>query len=104
FRVMVSEIVKRTGGSEFFSLKEHRRSWAKQEQGRDGSKASRVGNLMQTLPAKGIGDLIVILDVIDEIRRMQIKGGGSPNFLLPLIPLPLVKEAPFQTGDQFLRR
>src|ERR1043165_2467439 len=95
---MVSEIVKRSGRAEFLSLKEHRRSWTEQEQSGNGSKAARVGKLMQALPAKGIGDLIVILDVIDEIPGMQIKRGSSATFLLPLIPLPLVKEAPFQIG------
>ena len=65
-----------------------------QEQRRDGPESTRAAKLVEALTTQRIGNLIVVLNKRDESRRRQIQSGRSASFLLPFVPLPLVKITP----------
>ena len=58
---------------------------------------------MEPRAVKRVGDLIVVLDEIDEIRRAQPVGWLAAHFLLPGKPLALIQEAAFHRRNEFLR-
>src|SRR5258707_9655313 len=51
----------------------------------------------------GVGDLVVVLQEIDEVGRRQVERRGAAPLLLPGKNLSLVEVAPFEGRDEFLR-
>ena len=58
---------------------------------------------METQSQAGIGDLIVILDKVDETCRWDSTGRRAAPLLLPAVVLPLIQIAPLDRGDELLR-
>ena len=63
----------------------------------------RAAELVGPQTQQRIGYLVVILKIINELLRRQIKGGSPSRFALPPGELALVQEAPFCCRDKFLR-
>src|SRR5262245_23077541 len=59
---------------------------------------------MQTGARMRVGDLIVVLDVIDEGARFQIDRRRSALLSLPAVILTLIEVAPLQSRYELLRR
>ena len=74
FRIVFGEINKRRRRREFLSLKQHRRAGPEQAKRGDRFESPVAGQVMEPNAAQGIRDLIMVLDAIDEIRRVQSVG------------------------------
>src|SRR3977135_2557791 len=58
---------------------------------------------MNTMAAERVGHLIVVLDEINKLVRLQTAGPGAAILLLPRVVLALIQKAPFSCGKKFLR-
>src|SRR5919108_4018897 len=100
---MVGEIEKGARGGELLALEEHWRPWRQQHQSSHRPVAAGAGQLVAAQATAGVRDLVVILDESHKRRRLQPPCRGATALLLPLVPLSLVKVAPFQRRDKLLR-
>ena len=58
---------------------------------------------MAAKAAARIRDLIMILNESDEDRGFDLQRRSAATLLLPLVALALIKVAPLDGGDEFLR-
>jgi hypothetical protein len=100
--LVVGEVQKWRGRGELLTLEEHRCARREEQERRHGAEAAGTGRPMQALAADRVRDLIVVLDEGDEGRGRQIEGGRAAPLPLPLVPLPLVKVAILDGGDELL--
>src|SRR5437764_5136595 len=68
-RFVIGEEEKRRRRSELLSLKQHRRVRAEEQQRRQRAESARVGQRLQSLAARGVCDLIVILEKTNQTLR-----------------------------------
>src|SRR5687768_3169751 len=54
--------------------------------------------------ARGVGNLVVILQKVDELLCLEVPCRTAAPLVLPLVPLSLIEIAPACRRDQFLRR
>src|SRR6185295_16520059 len=57
---------------------------------------------MHSHSAKRVGDLVVVLYVVNEVVRMQVQRWRPPALLLPLVTLALIQKAPLHLRNEFL--
>src|SRR6185436_5619873 len=88
---------------ELLSLEEQRRSRAEQRQRGEGAIPGGRRDPVQTRTERGVGDLVVILDIRDERVWREIEAGRASRFLLPAVPLPLIQVPVFRAGNELLR-
>ena len=50
----------------------------------------------------GIGDLVMVLEKVDEIPRLEIKAWRAPCAILPVIALPLEQVSVFRSRHELL--
>ena len=101
---MVGEEEERAGGGELLALEQHRRARRQQRQRRQGAEPAGAGQVVQPQAAGRVGDLIVILQEYDEVRRRHAQGGRAAPLLLPLVALALVEVAVLDGRDELLGR
>src|SRR4029434_5822247 len=101
---MISKKHKRTGSGKFLSLKEHGGLRREQEKRGHCPIHSGMGCLVNTRAAAEICHLIMILQEMDEGRRIQLARPGSAALPLPGIVLPLIQKTALHGGDKLLRR
>src|SRR5262249_4234744 len=101
--LVIREIEKRFRRTEFLPLKEQRRHRTEQQPG--GQRAVPAGSaaLMETPAVQGVGDLIVVLEIRDEVLRQKIERRRASRLLLPFVPLSLIEVAEAAARDEFLR-
>ncbi len=87
--LVVGEERERARGRELLPLEKQRRGRREEQQRRDRAISSRSGELMDAQAEGGVRDLVVVLDVVDEPRRLEAERGGAAAFALPLEALPL---------------
>jgi hypothetical protein len=98
----VSEVKKRTRGSELLPLKEHGRPRPQEHHSGQGFVLAGTGQPMAAQAAAGVGDLVVVLKKGHKRRRLQSKTRRTATLLLPGRPLPLVEVAPLERRDKLL--
>ena len=71
--VVVGKVQEGRRRREFLALKQHRRARHQEQQRRHRPPSPRAGQLMPAQSARGVGDLIVVLQEVDELagRRPQ---------------------------------
>src|SRR5438105_13051916 len=104
FRLVIGEEKKGRRRSEVLSLKKHRRVRAEEQQRRQRAESARVGQGLQALAARGVCDLIVILEKTNQTLRRQMRGRSSAPVFLPRVVLPLIQKSKLRHRDEFLRR
>jgi len=62
------------GGAEFLALKEHRRAGDEQQEGGHGTEPARGSQFIQAIAAGRVGELVVVLDVVDETGGRDADG------------------------------
>src|SRR5262249_21253327 len=102
--VVIGEEQERSRGGELLSLKQHRRSRREQQQRGHRLEASGAGPPAQALAAARVRELVVVFDVVDEMRWRKPPGRRSTALRLPLVALPLVEAAVFDRRNELLRR
>src|SRR5436189_1923132 len=102
--LVIGEVEKRRGGRELLSLKKHRRVRAEEKKRREGAVDAGRGDLVQPRACRGIGDLIVILEVADQLLRRRIERRRPAPLFLPGVALALIQESMAGHRHEFLRR
>ena len=88
---MVGEVVEKRGGCKFLTLKNEWSLWTKEKESSKGAVSSRSGKPMNSYSSAGVGDLIVVLQIVDKAFCREIKRRSPPVFFLPCVVLPLVE-------------
>src|SRR4051794_15980058 len=101
---MIGEKQKWGGRGELLPLKQQRRRWSQQRQRANGAVSPRRRHLMKPSSERGIGHLVVVLDIGDKRLRGEIECSRTPPLLLPGVPLPLIQVAILRTGNELLYR
>src|ERR1051325_10487695 len=102
--MVIGEVEKWRRRREFLALKKHRRPRSQHEQRGHGFESGQTRYPIRAAPAQGIGNLIMVLDVINKTPRLEAKSRRAPALLLPAVALALKQKTPFQCGDEFLGR
>lgn len=101
----IGEIVKRRGCAELLSLEQKGCLGAEQEQRRQCAKAGRRTELVQPPAGSRVGDLIVVLQEVNEPGRAALSNcRGAARRILPVVALALEEISVFRRRDEFLRR
>src|SRR5262245_10246651 len=101
--MMVGKEQKRCAGPEFLALEQNGRSWSEQQQGGHRPVASRMRQLMDSLAADRVRNLVVVFNECHECPRRKITRGRAAMLFLPPTPLPLVEVPVFASGHEFFR-
>src|SRR5260370_24840351 len=102
FGLMVREIKEGRRRGKFLALKQHRCAGEEQQQSGRSPEDPWAGQLMRAFPAGRIGDLVVILDEVDETRWRQTERRRGAPLVLPFVPLALIEEAILRGRDKLL--
>src|SRR5215471_13742719 len=102
-RIVVGEEIEMVGSPKILPLKQQGSPRTQQQQGCHRAQTAWTGEPLKALAPASIGDLVVILEIGDKLRRSEIQRRGAPPFLLPSGALALKEEAVLQGRDEFLR-
>src|SRR5439155_18672288 len=91
--VVIGEVVERPRRGVFLSLEEHGRAGAEEQISGERAEPRRAAQLMQPMAARGIGDLIVVLQIDDEAVVGRAEGGLAAPPSRPAVLLPLEQVA-----------
>ena len=80
-RLMIGEIQKRVRGREFLAHEQHRRLRPEQQQRGQCPVPARRGQRVRAQAARRVGDLVVVLQEVDEVRGGDISRRRCPRCL-----------------------
>ena len=95
---------ERSGGRELLALKEHRGAGTEQEIGGQGAQATGVSGRGESLAAARVGDLIVVLQIVDEAPGLDAARRRAAPRLLPRVDLTLKQVSTLRGGHELLGR
>ncbi len=101
---MVGEEEERSARAELLSLKEKGRRPGEQDRRDEGSPATGARRPVQSLAARRVGDLVVVLEEDDEPSRVDVESRMAASLILPGVALALKEVSPFEGAQQLLRR
>src|SRR5688572_6709609 len=101
---MVREILERPGRPELLALEKHGRPRTEQQESGCRAQQRRMCELIEPRAGGGVGDLIVVLQIDDELRWSEIHGRRAAALLLPFVMLSLIKKSALQRRHELLRR
>ena len=93
-RLVVAEVEERARRGELLPLEEHRRARRQQQQRRQRPVAAGVGQPVEPVASRRVGDLVVVLEEDDEAGGFEAGRRLRPALALPGVPLPLIEVAP----------
>ena len=101
---VMREVHERCRGPRLLTLKQERRGWSEQQQRGERSQVSWRGEIAEPEPVDRIGDLVVVLEKMDELPRRQVEGGCAAAPALPRGSLSLKQEPVRRRRQQLLTR
>ena len=102
FLLVIGKVEERAARGKLLTLEQHRRPGRQQQQGGHPPVAARTGQLVDAQTAGRVGDLVVVLNEVDETARVEVETRRPAPVLLPLVALPLVEITPLDHRDEFL--
>ncbi len=102
--LLVAEVEERARCGELLTLEQQGRARPEQQDRRQGPVEAGVGQAVEALAPERVGQLVVVLQILDEPPRLQAGRRAAPPLPLPGIDLPLVDVAPLGRRDELLRR
>ena len=100
----VDEEAPRLSRTHLLPLEQHRQRGPEQQHGGQRAQRRRIDEVHEALAVAEVGDLVVILEEVDEPLASVSARRGAARLALPGEHLTLVEKAAHQRRDQLLRR
>ena len=101
---VVREVHERCRRSRLLTLKQERRRRSEQQQRRQRPQRSWRGELAEPESVGRIGDLVVVLEKMDELRGARSRAGCAAALALPRVSLSLEQEPALRCRQELLTR